>query len=39
MIAVDGYVVDDLVPELIMLLGAEYRCWMADAAETNCPVE
>jgi hypothetical protein len=32
LIAVEGYVVDDLAPELIKLLGAEYRCWTADAA-------
>lgn len=32
LITVEGYVLQDLGPELIMLLGAEYRCWTADAA-------
>jgi SAM-dependent methyltransferase len=39
LITVEGYVVQDLAPELTLLLSAEYRCWTADAAETNCPVE
>jgi hypothetical protein len=39
LITVEGYVVQDLAPELTLLLSVEYRCWTADAAETNCPVE
>jgi SAM-dependent methyltransferase len=32
LITVEGYVVGDLVQELIEFLGGEYRCWTVDAA-------
>ena len=35
LLAVEGYVVDDLAPELVELLGAEYRCWTVDAASAR----
>jgi SAM-dependent methyltransferase len=31
LIVVEGYVIDDLAPELIKLLGSEYRCWTVDS--------